>query len=611
MHRCYEKFPNVFPLPVKEQNCRFELKKICEFGMKTCNKKTKKCIPSRVDKSCYNTYRKTQVKVNKTVTQRNCEKSYSVFPFPIKKQNCHLEPKKVHKLEMKTRTKKDKKSCHFEPKKICEFEMKTRPKKAKKYNYTYEPMDSLTKQGACRDKMKQAHVSRHADPESQRSEGNEPANDLVETIYYEILEKEYQVQRCITGKDQDRGQDFKNEVVETNWNKNRLREYNWGLLAARSIWLFGHNLTGPNTLMNGFLLSEVDKRCYNTHRKTQVEACKTDVQRIWETFSNIFIFPAKGQNYHFEPKKIHELEIKTKKYSYTKDCKEQPREISDQCEKKSLQPLCNTQERLISTYEPKRIYELQMENHPKKIKEYNCFRNRKAQPREIRDQDDIQPLCNTQERIVRIYETNSFTLPAKDTGSWNQCWTVRPKECKCEKFFNSFTLPAKEQIYRFEPKKIYELEMKTHPQKTKKDGYIKDCKEQPREIRDQCDIQALYNTQERMVRIDETNRSILPAKEQIYRFEPKTIHELEMKTRPKKIKKDGYIKDCKEQPREVCDQCEKKNTQPLRDTQERMVRTYEPTENEGTTDRGQDSGSWNQCWTLGPNERRSVVLFIL
>ena len=47
-----------------------------------------------------------------------------------------------------------------------------------------------------------------------------------------------------------------------------------------------------------------------------------------------------------------------------------------------------------------------------------------------------------------------------------------------------------------------------------------------------------------------------------------------METCPKKTKKDGYIKDCKEQPREICDQCEKKNTQPLRDTQERMVRTY-------------------------------------
>merc|ERR1712112_294767 len=43
---------------------------------------------------------------------------------------------------------------------------------------------------------------------------------------------------------------------------------------------------------------------------------------------NIFPFPVEEQNCHFEPKKICELEMKTrpkkaKKYSYTKDCKEQ------------------------------------------------------------------------------------------------------------------------------------------------------------------------------------------------------------------------------------------------------------------------------------------------
>ena len=44
---------------------------------------------------------------------------------------------------------------------------------------------------------------------------------------------------------------------------------------------------------------------------------------------------------------------KAKKYSYTKDCKEQPREICDQCEKKTLQPVCDMQERLECTYVPK------------------------------------------------------------------------------------------------------------------------------------------------------------------------------------------------------------------------------------------------------------------
>ena len=68
----------------------------------------------------------------------------------------------------------------------------------------------------------------------------------------------------------------------------------------------------------------------------QVEVCKTDVHRYCEKFSNIFPFPVEEQNCHFEPKKICELEMKTrpkkaKKYSYTKDSKE--------LKKLGLQPL--------------------------------------------------------------------------------------------------------------------------------------------------------------------------------------------------------------------------------------------------------------------------------
>ena len=75
-----------------------------------------------------------------------------------------------------------------------------------------------------------------------------------------------------------------------------------------------------------------------------------------------------------------------------------------------------------------------------------------------------------------------------------------------------------------------------------------------------------------MVSIHETNSSTLSAKKQVDRSEPKMIHELEMKTRPKEIKKDDYTKDCEEQPRVICDQCD---LQPGCDTQERMVRADE------------------------------------
>ena len=88
-----------------------------------------------------------------------------------------------------------------------------------------------------------------------------------------------------------------------------------------------------------------------------MEVCKTDVHRYCEKFSNIFPFPVEEQNCHFEPKKICELEAKTrpkkaKKYSYTKDCEKVARKICDQCEKKFLEPTCIYEQRLECTYKP-------------------------------------------------------------------------------------------------------------------------------------------------------------------------------------------------------------------------------------------------------------------
>ena len=115
----------------------------------------------------------------------------------------------------------------------------------------------------------------------------------------------------------------------------------------------------------------------------------------------------------------------------------------------------------------------------------------------------------------------------------------------------------------------YELEMKTRPKKIKKDEYIK---EQPRVVSDQCDIRPLSNTRERMVRNYETNSSILSARKQIYRSEPKMTYELGKKTHPKKTKKDDCIEDCKKQPRVICD---RGDIQPGYDAQEEMVRADE------------------------------------
>lgn len=59
-------------------------------------------------------------------------------------------------------------------------------------------------------------------------------------------------------------EDIENNVVQTSWDKKRLGDffqtkYNWDLLAARSIWAFGPERSGPNVLVDDTLPSEVDK----------------------------------------------------------------------------------------------------------------------------------------------------------------------------------------------------------------------------------------------------------------------------------------------------------------------------------------------------------------
>ena len=87
---------------------------------------------------------------------------------------------------------------------------------------------------------------------------------------------------------------------------------------------------------------------YNTQNKEfcvsrLVNNCKTDAHRYCKKFSNTFPFQNEKQNYQFKPEKRCQLEMKTcpkkaKKYSYTKDCKKQHREIRDHCKKKSSKP---------------------------------------------------------------------------------------------------------------------------------------------------------------------------------------------------------------------------------------------------------------------------------
>ena len=113
----------------------------------------------------------------------------------------------------------------------------------------------------------------------------------------------------------------------------------------------------------------------------------------------------------------------------------------------------------------------------------------------------------------------------------------------CEKLSNIGTFLVKEQSHNFEPKKTYELEMKTRHYATKDEvcrfDVHRDCEKFP-------------------------NIDTLAIKEPTYNFEPKKTYELEMKTHPEKY---NYIKDCKEQPRKIRDQCEKTSIQPMRNAQ--------------------------------------------
>lgn len=52
-------------------------------------------------------------------------------------------------------------------------------------------------------------------------------------------------------------------------------KYDWDLLAARSIWAFGPDITGPNILVDDTLPSEVDKGLLNSVKDSIVQVSKT------------------------------------------------------------------------------------------------------------------------------------------------------------------------------------------------------------------------------------------------------------------------------------------------------------------------------------------------
>jgi len=200
---------------------------------------------------------------------------------------------------------------------------------------------------------------------------NELVCSLQELIHYETLEENYQVQKCFTSKDRVCDTTFKIDTTTKD-------DYQCIDLETPNCYMEEKVINdvtctetvefdckrAKSTKNDGYGAPDVEckqtpkKDCYNIPRKVQIEVCKTDVHKYCEKFPNTHPFPVEEQNCHFEPKKICELKMKTrpkkaKKYSYVKDCKEQPRQICDQCETQSLEPVCDFQERLTCSYEPK------------------------------------------------------------------------------------------------------------------------------------------------------------------------------------------------------------------------------------------------------------------
>eukprot|EP00466_Bigelowiella_natans_P016450 jgi/Bigna1/72256/fgenesh1_pg.19_\ len=70
--------------------------------------------------------------------------------------------------------------------------------------------------------------------------------------------------------------DIESETVRLGWDDKKVAnffqsKYDWDILAARSIWAFGPDTTGPNVLLDDTLASEIDKTRLSTVRQSIVQ----------------------------------------------------------------------------------------------------------------------------------------------------------------------------------------------------------------------------------------------------------------------------------------------------------------------------------------------------
>ena len=103
--------------------------------------------------NCYSFPRKIQVEVCKTDVQRYCEKFSNIFPFLVEEQNCHSEPTRICKLEMKNGLKKTKKYSHTkeQPREICDrCDIQSLCDNQEMLTRTFKPVDTCNKKAVLR-----------------------------------------------------------------------------------------------------------------------------------------------------------------------------------------------------------------------------------------------------------------------------------------------------------------------------------------------------------------------------------------------------------------------------------------------------------------------------
>merc|ERR1719209_1481990 len=88
------------------------------------------------------------------------------------------------------------------------------------------------------------------------------------------------------------------------------------------------------------------RRCYETPRQVKTEVCQPDYSRFCQKLTNEYPEPEQRQNCHFEPKKVCELQRRTrnkkaKRYSYSQDCRPVARNICETWEVKAQVEVCD------------------------------------------------------------------------------------------------------------------------------------------------------------------------------------------------------------------------------------------------------------------------------